>query len=203
MMGRLREGSGANRAMRSRHVSIRTLTLVVALIAINCGYLRFTVLTGGGPHVFAWVGTLAIFNLLCVSAYRLFVDRSARRPFVIGFVVVGLAGLLLFQPILEMWHDPIRLFARQIGSDVPFIRDLMIQSQRGRALSSHQHVIAVVFAIGLLNVMISLPLFLVACLGGMLSSLVDRGLHRSPIVRGQSAADDSGGGSFSSPGDSR
>jgi hypothetical protein len=150
-------------------MSIRTLVLIVACIAFDCGVFRAALVTplwGGGPWI---IGALGFINALAVAAARLAVHRGG-HPFLIGFVVCGTVALALFLGFCAAvpWSLSHRLDGF-IGDTLVAIPSLRILADR---VDQSQVATGVILAIAVLcfNAIISTPLTLIALAGGWLAA---------------------------------
>jgi hypothetical protein len=79
---------------------IRTVLAVIALVAVDCAWLR-RIVTGGGSALGLGQGDLAVNDLavsgmLTILGLGLLASRGRRRSFLIGFEVAGVAAIVVY-----------------------------------------------------------------------------------------------------------
>ena len=170
--------------MKGMRCSVRTLGLAVLLIAVDCGFLRFVLLVGGPAQTMvALLGAFGMVNILALALGRLALDGGPGRPFLAGFLIAGAAGLCLLPALVEASQERLGGLLFWVGNEIPFVRDVLIQARRGKALSWPQSAAIFTLFVALLNAVMTPPLLFFAYLGGSLSRLVHRGFLRSVAGR--------------------
>lgn len=111
--------------MKSSRASVRGVMLLVVAIAMDCAWLRF-ILTGRGSLILGSrsggaidLGILATLNVLGFGLYRL--ARERRRPFLVGFVLGGLASVLGFLTLC--WLSPRSFVYQSVEMTIQRIHD--------------------------------------------------------------------------------
>jgi hypothetical protein len=111
-------------------------------------------------------GGLVMGNVLAVLTYRVLARPGARRPFVMGFVLAGLAAAPLVIPYLEAIRDPLLdLFLRVLNA-VPVSR----RWNQGVPRDALGWATYAGVAVLVLNLVVGLPWLLVAAAGGGLDA---------------------------------
>jgi hypothetical protein len=85
--------------MKPPHITIRTMTFVVSLVALDAAVLRFVFVNGPDGvrrHVNSYLAmsTLPMASLLALGLYRMFSRHAEKRNFLVEFEVAGLTAVL-------------------------------------------------------------------------------------------------------------
>src|SRR4051812_39433397 len=78
-------------------LSVRTILLVVSLIAADCAALR--AIAGGSVHVRVVVGLFGILpmsNILAIASYRYLSRHAISQPYFLGFGSSGAVAILIY-----------------------------------------------------------------------------------------------------------
>jgi hypothetical protein len=154
--------------MRRPRVRISGAMFLVVVVAVDCGLLRFA-FSGKPVRAVCLAGVLLPANVLAYGIYRLVTARGSRRPFLLGFVVYGLAAMLAL--LAYAWAAPTSFMEAAAAVLDPVGRAL--EAVLPRALLESEWLrdaIGVTF----ITVLLGLPVLAVAAFGGLVCSLVAR-----------------------------
>ena len=163
--------------MRTSKPRILTLLAVIALVSVDCGWLR---------HLFGWRGSalglgtgaedgvldLGVFALLNVLGVSSLASRDHKQPFLVGFGAAGVTAIAAY--LACFW-----LFPQALGRDVvqmgiiqrihnAFMRHLPTWAPAFNRNEIYPTSILVPLVL-LYTVALVLPLLLVAFIGGLVS----------------------------------
>jgi hypothetical protein len=149
-------------------MSMRTLVLIVACVAVDCGVFRLALFKPTCGDGIGFIGALGFANVLVLAGYRL-AQRRGRRPFLTGFVVSGAAALALFLGACmfvpwSWWHPLDGLLGDAVVSFPPL---RMLADSVDESPFAVEVFIAI--AVAFFNAVVSTPLVLIAVTGGWLS----------------------------------
>ena len=161
--------------MRIPRFSLRSCLFAVGLVAVDLAVLRGWVLAarrGGVTHAdLLGLSILPMLNVLLVMAAVRRRDVSRRSPFARGFVVFGLAGLLIHAACHVFWKSTIAPFY-----NAPFLPWLeFCQAHLPYSFAPLRDGKSYFRYYPALGIVYGSPQFIAAFLGGILSALVARG----------------------------
>jgi hypothetical protein len=157
---------------------IARLMLVVAIVAIDCGLVRLFVIGGMGLG-----GVLVTSLAFSVGLLGAILARGPARRFSIGFVIATVVGVLFLSAAVEvLWPDTVgSLFTRYVGGAIAWARrtlprwGLRTETEHPGGWSRDA---SFVFLL-VIDLAMSLPILIVAFLGGLLALAVRR---RKPVT---------------------
>jgi hypothetical protein len=170
--------------MRPARFSILTLVFAVALIAIDIALVQELFIRSRLIMVSVRHGLLMV-NVLAIAAYRIWAGRVTYRPFLSGFVAVGLATALVCQACCcilapdAMYEYQARL-AFPVALAINGFLPRFSSAQNGHLYFKIFFYAATIPAIA---VVVGLPQLLVALVGGLISWSLHRWI--SPYVAKQ------------------
>ena len=105
--------------MATRQLSIASLCLLVALLAVDSAWYRRAFQEhrsafgfGNAPAFDS--GVIPMANILVIGMYTVAVRKRRPSPFLIGFEIGGLVAIAAFIALAWTWPDGIRLWVRPI-----------------------------------------------------------------------------------------
>jgi hypothetical protein len=104
--------------MKLPRYTVTTLIVLVATIAVDCAWVRYTILNrvslcGLEAPAFD-VGVLAMGSILLLGLHRIVTVRGRRQVFLIGFEVGGALAILGHMSLGRYYPDTVRFFLRPI-----------------------------------------------------------------------------------------
>jgi hypothetical protein len=154
---------------------------LVFLAALDFGAVGL-LMQGPGPPVMALVSSFGMLNLLAVLLYRLIVARGERRPFLVGFVLTGLALVPVVAAGAEAARDPLGWRVSGCLDANEWTRGPFARVRTGAAGPMER---AAVIGLGLvlLNVAAAVPWLLMATAGGWVAVGVEHVAGRAGEAR--------------------
>jgi hypothetical protein len=167
-------GRRRERASRRPRFTLATLSLLIAVLAVDFALIRQVVVSGGSFWTTFAIGFLPMANALVLGLPRTLGSRGRRGPFLVGFEVVGWLATLAYLAACAI--DPQAMMGRltSFAQAVIAASDLVLGSGRTQQLFTNSLYVGVTAEVLVLAAFFTLPPLLLGLSGGAITRRLGR-----------------------------